>query len=50
MFGYAPMAMAALRVWQLRNDPEAQYNAMLGIDTKTAKGSFEREVESGRVI
>lgn len=50
MFGYAPMAMAAFRVWQLRNDPEAQYNAMLGIDTKTAKDSFEREVESGRVI
>jgi len=50
MFGYAPMALQAFKIWQLRNDPEGQYNTMLGNPDLPPKGSFQREVLQGRVL
>lgn len=48
--GIAPMASQAFNLWRLKNDPEAQYQAMLGGEELSPKGSMERELQQGRIL
>jgi hypothetical protein len=45
----APQAMQAYNVWRLRNDPEAQYTAMMGGEL-APQGSEERKLQLGRLL
>jgi hypothetical protein len=49
MFSYTPMAIHAFRIWQMENDPEGQYNLMIGNELPP-KGSMEREIQQGRIL
>jgi hypothetical protein len=48
--GIAPQVLQLFNLWRLRNDPEAQYNAMLGGGDLPPSGSMERELQQGRII
>jgi len=48
--GVAPQALQIFNLWRLKNDPEAQYNSMLGGGDLPPAGSLEREIKQGRII